>query len=63
MRMKKKEYVYFISYAHANGFGNCSTIVNFEIKNMEDLNAISRKIEEDNQFEKVIILFYRNFGK
>jgi len=26
MRMKKKEYVYFISYAHANGFGNAPIV-------------------------------------
>ncbi|MDQ0255504.1 hypothetical protein J2S74_002886 [Evansella vedderi] len=42
---------YFISYTFLNqnstGFGNIETYYDKEIKGMDDINTISRKIEED----------------
>ena len=51
---------YFVSYATVRGFGNCQ-INHPEIKSIDDIRALARLIEQTNEVEGVVILFFREF--
>lgn len=60
-------YKYFISYNHLSdsgyGYGNVEVNIDFKIKSIQDIEKVSRLIEEEKNFPErsVAILFYRRF--
>lgn len=59
----KKEYLYFVSYAHNDGFGNSTVVLSKSLRTVAALNSIADHIKANNNFdERPIILFYRKLS-
>jgi len=52
------KYVYFVSYAHSNGFGSCQITQKKEISSINEVDAIALLIEEDKPGINVCVLFF-----
>lgn len=54
-----KKWVYFISYSHAYGLGNCILERDNPIRNSEDVCAIQKDISKHAELKKIIILNFK----
>ena len=52
-----KKFVYFVSYSHQNGFGNCWVKTNNPITTFEDIRDIENMIKGRNIKEVIILNF------
>ena len=50
-----REYTYFISYSHPRGFGNLQMTRTLPIKDIRDIQAVARGIEETTGFRDKFI--------
>lgn len=56
------KYLYFISYSHSSGFGNCTFAMDKEIKTYDDIKSVQAKINESNGVSGIVVLHFVLLG-
>jgi GTPase SAR1 family protein len=55
--------IYFVSYSHSTGFGNCEVEIKTGIRDFGDLNEIRDKIENSFNVRNVIIICFSKLDR
>jgi hypothetical protein len=53
------KYIYFVSYAHERGFGNCDIINDKTIDSWEDIQRIKEQLETECNISKPVIISFQ----
>jgi hypothetical protein len=61
--MKKKKYLYLVSYFHQMGSGSAQLYRRKKINNLKEFNEVRNFIEQSNNLENVAIINIMLLGK
>lgn len=64
----RKKYVYYISYyfediAWSKGFGSAKITLDYKIKTFDDLMDVKRRVQSENNYNNIIIIYFTRMKK